>query len=160
MKIKRAKRTIKTRHNTTTIKTSKKSFKSLPQHTTKTATNDLVKTTSASHINDYDCPFYIIRKEDSLRCERFELIYKKNLMCLSAQNSLDGILTSITTMTNNNGHSLNGLIDYIDSGIMYSEHQFKPCPSVYLSRKECLNSEYTDVIIEAIQKSVNNLITT
>lgn len=103
-----------------------------------------------------DCPFFIIKNEDSVGDCRYELIYKSNLMCISAQNSLEDVLQSITNMTKRSGYSLGGLIGYIDNGIINSEHNFSPCPSVKLFRKESMNSDYDEVIINTIKKCAEN----
>ena len=103
-----------------------------------------------------DCPFFIIRNEDSVGDCRYELIYKNNLMCISAQNSLEDTLQSITNMTKRGGYSLGGLIDYIDNGIIDSEHNFSPCPSVKQFRKESMNSDYDEVIMDTIKKCAEN----
>lgn len=103
-----------------------------------------------------DCPFFIIKNEDSVGGCRYELIYKNNLMCISAQNSLEDILRSITNMTKRGGYSFGGLINYIDNGIISSEHNFSPCPSVKLFRKESMNSDYDEVIMDTIKKCAEN----
>lgn len=103
-----------------------------------------------------DCPFFIIKNEDSVGDCRYELIYKNNLMCISAQNSLEDILQSITNMTKRGGYSFGGLINYIDNGIISSEHNFSPCPSVKLFRKESMNSDYDEVIMNTIKKCTEN----
>lgn len=140
-----------------TIKRAKRPIKS----PTTANTKDLLKaphTTSLTSLTDnHDCPFYIIRNEDSLHNVRFELIYKKNLMCVSAQGTLEKTLSSITKMTDRAGHSLMGLINYIDNAVILSEHNFKPCPAVYVSRKEHFNDEYTNDIMRAIRASENAL---
>ena len=126
---------------------------------TNTAPHDTTNNNSDSDLGGgaySDCPFFIIKNEDSVGDCRYELIYKNNLMCISAQNSLEDILQSITNMTKRGGYSLGGLIDYIDNGIINSEHNFSPCPSVKQFRKESMNSDYDEVIMDTIKKCAEN----
>lgn len=126
-----------------------------PQPTTKTSNKSLKHTTSRpQYDNDFAeyCPLFIIKNVDSLHNERYMLIYKKNMMCISAQNTLDKLLQSLTSMTSQHGHSMNGLINYLDNGIINSEYGFNPSPSVLVYRKQSVNDYYTKDILEAVNR--------
>ena len=103
-----------------------------------------------------ECPLYIIEHYNTLNESRYELIYKRGFICLSAQSSLESLFRALNNILSVCGYSIDSLINYIDKGVINSEHGFKPCPTMLEFRKQTINNKYDDILIGIIENPRNN----
>lgn len=128
---------------------SKTVKKSLTAHK-KTVTTKDTKQSNDSLI----LPFFVTVHHSNVNGDRYLLIHKKTLACLSAQNTLDELLSCVTRMTTRCGRSFEKLVDYVDNAYLNSDYSFKPEPTVFEQRKGLVNSDYDSELWDAINKSV------
>ena len=106
-----------------------------------------------------ELPFFVVKSVDSLGGERYELILKRNLACISAQDTLSGLCDCVTTMTDKHGHCLSGLKEYLDSADIVVSHSMTPPPTVVEGRKSKVNSDYDNDLMDAIKRSESKVAT-
>ena len=141
--------------------TDKKTF-SAPSQTPKKTTQLKAATPHDTVYNDTvysELPFFIIKSVDSLGGERYELILKRNLACISAQDTLSGLCDCVTTMTDKHGHCLSGLKEYLDSADIVVSHSMTPPPTVVERRKSKVNNDYDNDLMDAIKRSESKVAT-
>ena len=144
--------------------TDKKSFSvpsQTPKKTTQLKTAPPQTTTQATTHNTVysELPFFVVKSVDSLGGERYELILKRNLACISAQDTLSGLCDCVTSMTDKHGHCLSGLKEYLDSADIVVSHSMTPPPTVVERRKSKVNSDYDNDLIDAIKRSESKVAT-
>lgn len=164
----RSKKTLKKTDNTTKPHihnkrplTDKKTF-SAPFQTPKKTIQPKTTTPhdTISHDTVYnELPFFVIKSVDSLGGERYELILKRNLSCISAQDTLSGLCDCVTTMTDKHGHCLSGLKEYLDSADIVVSHSMTPPPTVVERRKSKVNNDYDNDLMDAIKRSESKVAT-
>ena len=164
------------RSKTTSKKTSKPSLytKSLtdkktsfspaqtPKKTSQLKTTSPQNTTQATSPHNTvhsELPFFVVKSVDSLGGERYELILKRNLACISAQDTLSGLCDCVTSMTDKHGHCLSGLKEYLDSADIVVSHSMTPPPTVVERRKSKVNSDYDNDLMDAIKRSESKVAT-
>ena len=126
-----------------------------PQTTSQTTPHDTV-----SHDTVYsELPFFVVKSVDSLGGERYELILKRNLACISAQDTLSGLCDCVTTMADKHGHCLSGLKEYLDSADIVVSHSMTPPPTVVEGRKSKVNNDYDNDLMDAIKRSESKVAT-
>ena len=145
--------------------TDKKSF-SAPSQTPKKTTQlktappqTTTQTTSPHNTVHSELPFFVVKSVDSLGGERYELILKRNLACISAQDTLSGLCDCVTTMTDKHGHCLSGLKEYLDSADIVVSHSMTPPPTVVERRKSKVNNDYDNDLMDAIKRSESKVAT-
>ena len=136
--------------------TDKKTF-SAPSQTPKKTSQ--LKTTSPHNTVHSELPFFVVKSVDSLGGERHELILKRNLACISAQDTLSGLCDCVTSMTDKHGHCLSGLKEYLDSADIVVSHSMTPPPTVVEGRKSKVNSDYDNDHMDAIKRSESKVTT-
>ena len=141
--------------------TDKKSF-SAPSQTPKKTSQ--LKTapphnTVSHNIVHSELPFFVVKTVDSLGGERYELILKRNLACISAQDTLSGLCDCVTTMTDKHGHCLSGLKEYLDSADIVVSHSMTPPPTVVERRKSKVNNDYDNDLMNSIKRSESKVAT-
>lgn len=145
--------------------TDKKSFSAPSQTPKKTAQlktappQATTQTTSPYNTVYSELPFFVVKSVDSLGGERYELILKRNLACISAQDTLSGICDCVTSMTDKHGHCLSGLKEYLDSADIVVSHSMTPPPTVVDRRKSKVNNDYDNDLIDAIKRSESKVAT-
>ena len=144
--------------------TDKKSFSApaqTPKKTSQLKTAPPQATTqTTSHNTVYsELPFFVVKSVDSLGGERYELILKRNLACISAQDTLSGLCDCVTTMTDKHGHCLSGLKEYLDSADIVVSHSMTPPPTVVDRRKSKVNNDYDNDLMDAVKRSENKVAT-
>lgn len=144
--------------------TDKKTF-SAPSQTPKKTTQPKT-TTPHDTIHDTihntvysELPFFVVKSVDSLGGERYELILKRNLACISAQDTLSGLCDCVTSMTDKHGHCLSGLKEYLDSADIVVSHSMTPPPTVVEGRKSKVNNDYDNDLMDAVKRSENKVAT-
>ena len=141
--------------------TDKKSF-SAPYQTPKKTTQLKTappQTTSPHNTVHSELPFFVVKSVDSLGGERYELILKRNLACISAQDTLSGLCDCVTTMTDKHGHCLSGLKEYLDSADIVVSHSMTPPPTVVEGRKSKVNNDYDNDLMDAVKRSESKVAT-
>ena len=161
---KTSKKTSKPSLYTKSLTDKKSSFSpaQTPKKTTqlKTAPPQTTTQTTSSHNTVYsELPFFVVKSMDSLGGERYELILKRNLACISAQDTLSGLCDCVTTMTDKHGHCLSGLKEYLDSADIVVSHSMTPPPTVVERRKSKVNSDYDNDLMDAIKRSESKVAT-
>ena len=141
--------------------TDKKTF-SAPSQTPKKTSQ--LKTTSPQATSPHntvhsELPFFVVKSVDSLGGERYELILKRNLACISAQDTLSGLCDCVTSMTDKHGHCLSGLKEYLDSADIVVSHSMTPPPTVVEGRKSKVNNDYDNDLMDAIKRSESKVAT-
>lgn len=121
-----------------------------PQNTTQVTTHNTLYS---------ELPFFVIKSMDSLGGERYELILKRNLACISAQDTLSGLCDCVTTMTDKHGHCLSGLKEYLDSADIVVSHSMTPPPTVVEGRKSKVNNDYDNDLMDAVKRSESKVAT-
>ena len=117
-------------------------------------------TQNTSHNTVYsELPFFVVKSVDSLGGERYELILKRNLACISAQDTLSDLCDCVTTMTDTHGHCLSGLKEYLDSADIVVSHSMTPPPTVVERRKSKVNNDYDNDLMDAIKRSESKVAT-
>ena len=106
-----------------------------------------------------ELPFFVVKSVDSLGGERYELILKRNLACISAQDTLSGLCDCVTSMTDKHGHCLSGLKEYLDSADIVVSHSMTPPPTVVERRKSKVNNDYDNDLMDAIKRSESKVAT-
>lgn len=143
--------------------TDKKSFYAPSQTLKKTSqlkTAPPQATTQATtHGEVVELPFFVIKSVDSLGGERYELILKRNLACISAQDTLSGLCDCVTSMTDKHGHCLSGLKEYLDSADIVVSHSMTPPPTVVDRRKSKVNNDYDNDLMDAVKRSESKVAT-
>lgn len=161
---KTSKKTSKPSLYTKSLTDKKSSFSpaQTPKKTTQLKTappHDTIHNT-VSHDTVYsELPFFVIKSVDSLGGERYELILKRNLSCISAQDTLSGLCDCVTTMTDKHGHCLSGLKEYLDSADIVVSHSMTPPPTVVERRKSKVNNDYDNDLMDAIKRSESKVAT-
>ena len=144
--------------------TDKKSF-SAPSQTPKktaqlkTAPPQITAQTTTHNTVHSELPFFVVKSVDSLGGERYELILKRNLACISAQDTLSGLCDCVTTMTDKHGHCLSGLKEYLDSADIVVSHSMTPPPTVVEGRKSKVNNDYDNDLMDAVKRSESKVAT-
>ena len=161
---KTSKKTSKPSLYTKSLMDKKSSFSpaQTPKKTTqlKTTSPPATTQTTTPHNTVYsELPFFIIKSVDSLGGERYELILKRNLACISAQDTLSGLCDCVTTMTDKHGHCLSGLKEYLDSADIVVSHSMTPPPTVVEGRKSKINNDYDNDLMDAIKRSESKVAT-
>ena len=141
--------------------TDKKTF-SAPSQTPKKTSQ--LKTASPQATTSHDTvyselPFFVVKSVDSLGGERYELILKRNLACISAQDTLSGLCDCVTSMTDKHGHCLSGLKEYLDSADIVVSHSMTPPPTVVERRKSKVNNDYDNDLMDSIKRSESKVAT-
>lgn len=144
--------------------TDKKSFSApyqTPKKTSqlKTAPPQTTTQTTPHNTVHSELPFFVVKSVDSLGGERYELILKRNLACISAQDTLSSICDCVTTMTDKHGHCLSGLKEYLDSADIVVSHSMTPPPTVVEGRKSKVNNDYDNDLMDAIKRSESKVAT-
>lgn len=121
-----------------------------PQTTTQTTSHNTVYS---------ELPFFVVKSVDSLGGERYELILKRNLACISAQDTLSGLCDCVTSMTDKHGHCLSGLKEYFDSADIVVSHSMTPPPTVVDRRKSKVNNDYDNDLMDSIKRSESKVAT-
>ena len=160
---KTSKKTSKPSLYTKSLTDKKSSFSpaQTPKKTTqlKTAPSQIT-TQNTSHNTVYsELPFFVVKTVDSLGGERYELILKRNLACISAQDTLSGLCDCVTSMTDRHGHCLSGLKEYLDSADIVVSHSMTPPPTVVDRRKSKVNNDYDNDLKDAIKRSESKVAT-
>ena len=162
---KTSKKTFKPSLYTKSLTDKKTSFSpaQTPKKTSqlKTASpHDTVPQATTPHDTVYsELPFFVIKSVDSLGGERYELILKRNLACISAQDTLSGLCDCVTSMTDKHGHCLSGLKEYLDSADIVVSHSMTPPPTVVERRKSKVNNDYDNDLVDAIKRSESKVAT-
>lgn len=160
---KTSKKTSKPSLYTKSLTDKKSSFSpaQTPKKTTQLKTAPPQATTqTTSHNTAYsELPFFVVKSVDSLGGERYELILKRNLACISAQDTLSGLCDCVTTMTDKHGHCLSGLKEYLDSADIVVSHSMTPPPTVVDRRKSKVNNDYDNDLMDAIKRSDSKVAT-
>ena len=117
------------------------------------------QTTSPHNTVYSELPFFVVKSVDSLGGERYELILKRNLACISAQDTLSGICDCVTSMTDKHGHCLSGLKEYLDSADIVVSHSMTPPPTVVERRKSKVNNDYDNDLMDAVKRSESKVAT-
>lgn len=141
--------------------TDKKTFSApaqTPKKTTQPKTASPHNTVSHNTVHS-ELPFFVVKSVDSLGGERYELILKRNLACISAQDTLSGLCDCVTTMTDKHGHCLSGLKEYLDSADIVVSHSMTPPPTVVERRKSKVNSDYDNDLMDAVKRSESKVAT-
>lgn len=141
--------------------TDKKSFSApsqTPKKTTQLKTAPPHNTVSHNTVHS-ELPFFVVKSVDSLGGERYELILKRNLACISAQDTLSDLCDCVTTMTDKHGHCLSGLKEYLDSADIVVSHSMTPPPTVVDRRKSKVNNDYDNDLMDAIKRSESKVAT-
>ena len=139
----------------------KKSFSApyqTPKKTSQLKTSPPQTTTQHDTVHS-EIPFFVVKSVDSLGGERYELILKRNLACISAQDTLSGLCDCVTTMTDKHGHCLSGLKEYLDSADIVVSHSMTPPPTVVERRKSKVNNNYDNDLMDAIKRSESKVAT-
>lgn len=144
--------------------TDKKSFSApaqTPKKTSQLKTTSPQTTTQTTPHNTVhsELPFFVVKSVDSLGGERYELILKRNLACISAQDTLSGLCDCVTSMTDKHGHCLSGLKEYLDSADIVVSHSMTPPPTVVEGRKSKVNNDYDNDLMDAIKRSESKVAT-
>ena len=144
--------------------TDKKSFSpaQTPKKTSQlktTSPQTTTQTTSPHNTVHSELPFFVVKSVDSLGGERYELILKRNLACISAQDTLSGLCDCVTSMTDRHGHCLSGLKEYLDSADIVVSHSMTPPPTVVEGRKSKINNDYDNDLIDAVKRSESKVAT-
>ena len=140
--------------------TDKKSFSAPSQTLKKTSQLKTAPPQISSPNTVYsELPFFVVKSVDSLGGERYELILKRNLACISAQDTLSGLCDCVTSMTDKHGHCLSGLKEYLDSADIVVSHSMTPPPTVVEGRKSKVNNDYDNDLIDAIKRSESKVAT-
>lgn len=140
--------------------TDKKSFSAPSQTPKKTSQLKTAPPQTTTHNTVYsELPFFVVKSVDSLGGERYELILKRNLACISAQDTLSGLCDCVTTMTDKHGHCLSGLKEYLDSADIVVSHSMTPPPTVVEGRKSKVNNDYDNDLMDAIKGSESKVAT-
>ena len=157
---KTSKKTSKPSLYTKSLTDKKTSFSpaQTPKKTTQLKTTTPHDTVSLNTVYS-ELPFFVVKSVDSLGGERYELILKRNLACISAQDTLSGLCDCVTTMTDKHGHCLSGLKEYLDSADIVVSHSMTPPPTVVDRRKSKVNNDYDNDLMDAIKRSESKVAT-
>ena len=140
--------------------TDKKSFSAPSQTPKKTSQLKTAPPQATPHNTVYsELPFFVVKSVDSLGGERYELILKRNLACISAQDTLSGLCDCVTSMTDKHGHCLSGLKEYLDSADIVVSHSMTPPPTVVERRKSEVNNDYDNDLMDVIKRSESKVAT-
>ena len=160
---KTSKKTSKPSLYTKSLTDKKTSFSpaQTPKKTSQLKTTSPQTTTPATAHNTVhsELPFFVVKSVDSLGGERYELILKRNLACISAQDTLSGLCDCVTTMTDKHGHCLSGLKEYLDSADIVVSHSMTPPPTVVDRRKSKVNNDYDNDLMDAVKRSESKVAT-
>ena len=161
---KTSKKTSKPSLHTKSLTDRKSSFSpaQTPKKTTQLKTappQATTQTTSPHNTVHSELPFFVIKSVDSLGGERYELILKRNLACISAQDTLSGLCDCVTSMTDKHGHCLSGLKEYLDSADIVVSHSMTPPPTVVEGRKSKVNNDYDNDLMGSIKRSESKVAT-
>ena len=160
---KTSKKTSKPSLYTKSLTDKKSSFSpaQTPKKTSQLKTTSSQATTQTTTHNTVhsELPFFVVKSVDSLGSERYELILKRNLACISAQDTLSGLCDCVTSMTDKHGHCLSGLKEYLDSADIVVSHSMTPPPTVVERRKSKVNNDYDNDLMDAIKRSESKVAT-
>ena len=160
---KTSKKTSKPSLYTKSLTDKKSSFSpaQTPKKTSQLKTTSSQATTQTTTHNTVhsELPFFVVKSVDSLGGERYELILKRNLACISAQDTLSGLCDCVTSMTDKHGHCLSGLKEYLDSADIVVSHSMTPPPTVVERRKSKVNNDYDNDLMDAIKRSESKVAT-